>query len=753
MGAVRSAERERFLDVVRTAAILRVIVWHAFGAAAITYVLSAVPAMFFVTGSLLARSIDAHGASRTLLDRLRRMLPPLWLFAAVAFTVMAVADRVSESATTAVPRDALLFWLLPLDDPTGSAWEGGWLSSPLWYLRALLWVILTAPLLLRVARRAPRATLVTLAAVVVALDLAARRPDWPLQQTRAPWLAGDYALYAIFVTLGFLHRDGHLARLRRRSWAIVAVVSAGAATTWVLTQPVHRHVVNDSHPMHLLVGVAWLAAALAIAPAIERFGARPRVDAFVHTMNSRSVTVYLWHSSAIIVAYQLLWRIPFALPTGLFSALVLALTAIGTITLVAAFGWVEDLAAGRIGALWPGLLARHPRRSGSVALSGVVVFVLAGIGAQTLAPAEAAQVAAASLAAPSQQPPTPTAGTATTESSAIAVLATKNGAVRDEVADAIDDVVGRWLVRTGVEGAQVAVMKNGTLVYAGVTGTDATGRPLLRTDRFDIWSITKTYTAWIVYQLEQRGALSFDAPLPPITALPAFDTSRFTVRMLLDHSTGLVPYRDTAAYRAAPDEIDDPVSTMRGVLAEPLRFTPGTRHEYSSSNYLVLGLLVEQLTGRTFDALLRGWILDPYGLDATTHDPPTAGNPNFSTGGIITDIVDMVTWADLYLAQHVAISPANYALMNSIDPASAMGAGVIGSCPCATSANGTTTFAATGYAGSTTEIQYAAADGITIAVNLSRPVWEPASRYAEVVDLFAALRTVVGSLATPSSPR
>lgn len=753
MEAVRSAERERFLDVVRTAAILRVIVWHAFGAAAITYVLSAVPAMFFVTGSLLARSIDAHGASRTVVDRLRRMLPPLWLFAAVAFTVMAVADRVSESVTTAVPRDAMLFWLVPLDDPTGSSWEGGWLSSPLWYLRALLWVILAAPLLLRVVRRAPRATLAALAAVVVALDLAARHPTWPLQQTRTPWLVGDFALYAIFVTLGFLHRDGHLARVARHAWAGVAVVAAGAAAAWVLTQPVHRHIVNDSHPMHLLVGVAWLATALAFAPAIERFGTRPRVDAFVHTMNSRSLTVYLWHSSAIIVAYQLLWRIPFALPTGAFSALLLALTAIGTVTLVAAFGWIEDVAARRTGALWPGLFAHHPRRSGSVALGGVVVFVLAGLGAQTLAPAEAAQVAAASLAAPSQQPPTPTAGTAPTESSAIAVLATKNGAVRDEIADAVDDVVDRWLVRTGVEGAQVAVTKGGTLVYSGAVGTDTTGRPLLRTDRFDIWSITKTYTAWIVYQLEQRGALSLDAPLPAITALPSLDGSRFTVRMLLDHSTGLVPYRDTAAYLAAPNAVTDPVGTMQGVIAEPLRFTPGSRHEYSSSNYLVLGLLVEQLTGRTFDQLLREWILAPYSLDATTHDPPTAGNPNFSTGGVITDIVDMVTWADLYLARHVAISPTNYALMNTIDPASAMGAGVIGYCPCATGANGTTTFAATGCAGSTTEIQYSAADGITIAVNLSRPVWEPATRYAEVVDLFAALRTVVGSLVTTPSPR
>ncbi|MSY72509.1 MAG: acyltransferase family protein, partial [Actinobacteria bacterium] len=89
--ATHEDERERFLDAVRTLAVLRVIVWHAFGAAAITYVVSAVPAMFFVTGSLLARSIDRHTGTRTIVDRLRRMLIPLWAFTAVAFAVMAIA--------------------------------------------------------------------------------------------------------------------------------------------------------------------------------------------------------------------------------------------------------------------------------------------------------------------------------------------------------------------------------------------------------------------------------------------------------------------------------------------------------------------------------------------------------------------------------------------------------------------------------------------------------------------------------------
>jgi CubicO group peptidase (beta-lactamase class C family)/peptidoglycan/LPS O-acetylase OafA/YrhL len=745
MGA-QGTERERFLDAVRTLAVLRVIVWHAFGAAVITYVVSAVPAMFFVTGSLLARSIDRHGGARTILDRLRRMLIPLWAFTAVAFTVMAVADRITPSDATAVPRDALGYWLFPVTDPKGSAWEAGWLSSPLWYLRALLWIVLAAPLLLRVVRRAPWPTFALLVGAVFALDIAARHPQWPLQQTRAPWLVGDFALYAIFVSLGFLHRDGRLAQLTRRTWAFAAVAACAAATAWVITQPVHNEVVNDSHPAHLLVGFAWLALSLSAAPLIEAVARRRHVANFITAMNSRSMTVYLWHSTAIIVGYQLLWRLPFTLPYGVFSASLLALTAVGTITLVTAFGWIEDLAAKRQGALWPTLLAQHPRRSGSIALAGMSIFALVGLGSVTFAPLSAAQAASVSkVPAPSQQPPTPVATTAASSlpASAVAEAAKVQASGSADVGAALTSVVATWLKTAGVEGAQVAVMKDGQLVWADAVGTTAAGKALSVSDTFDIWSITKTYTAWMIYQLVQSGQIDLDAPLPKITALPSLDTTGLTVQRLLDHSSGLMPYRDTAEYLANPNSIDDPISAMNAVIAEPRVFEAGSKHVYSSTNYLVLGLLLEQITGQKFDTLLTSEILKPYSLTSITHIGGTPGNPNFSTGGLLTNIVDLVTWAQLYLADHAGISDANYALMNAVDSSSGVGTGTIGYCPCIPNATGQNDFAAIGFGGSTSEIEYAATDHITIAINLTQSIWDPGNRYQDVVDLFGALRTVV----------
>jgi CubicO group peptidase (beta-lactamase class C family) len=327
--------------------------------------------------------------------------------------------------------------------------------------------------------------------------------------------------------------------------------------------------------------------------------------------------------------------------------------------------------------------------------------------------------------------------------SAVAEAAKVQAASDDALGVSLTTLVTSWLSTAGVEGAQIAVMKNGQLVWSNAVGTTADGKPLAVSDTFDTWSITKTYTAWLVFQLVQSGRLSLDAPLPHIDVLPTLDTSGLTVRRLLDHTSGLMPYRDTTAYKANPDAIDDPISAMNAVIAEPRVFEPGTQHVYSSTNYLVLGLLLEQVTGRSFDDLLTDEIIEPMSLTATTHIGGTPGNPNFSTAGTITDVVDLVTWAQLYLAEHVGISDANYALMNDVDSASAVGTGVIGYCPCIPDANGKNQFAAIGFGGSTSEIQYAASDQVTIALNITQSIWEPGNRYQDVVDLMNAIRTVV----------
>ena len=336
------AQREVFLDAIRAIAIVRVIAWHAFGVAAITYFVAAMPAMFFVSGSLLAKSMRRRPAPTVLADRFRRLLVPLWVFALAAWTIMAT---VAWHQGGELPLEQAAAWFLPLTDPQGTDWEGGWLSSHLWYLRTLTWLLLASPLIIRAVRRRPGLTLAVPLAATFALDRLARDGALPFGHGLA-WALGDLALYSIFFLAGALHRDGAFAALRRRGWLALAVLAGLAAVAWRLTQPVPLGVVNNSHPMHLFVGAAWLAVAMAAQGPLARLATAPFAGAAVRAIGRRSLTIYLWHTAAIIVAVNVLsWR---RVDDGAayYVGLVL-LTLLGILVAVRAFGWVEDLAARR----------------------------------------------------------------------------------------------------------------------------------------------------------------------------------------------------------------------------------------------------------------------------------------------------------------------------------------------------------------------------------------------------------------------
>jgi CubicO group peptidase (beta-lactamase class C family)/surface polysaccharide O-acyltransferase-like enzyme len=759
-------ERERFLDAVRALAVVRVMVWHAFGFAAITYVVSAVPAMFFVTGSLLARSLDRHGYRATLRDRARRLLLPLWLFSLVAFATMALADLLRHDDAARVPWRNLVWWIVPLDDPAGSQWEGGWLSSPLWYLRALLWLIVVAPLLLRATRRAPAGTLFVLTTAVFTLDVAARHPRWPLQTTRVPWIVGDFFLYAIFLCLGFLHRDGVLARLDRRRWTALALASAAVGALWIATQPVPGFVVNDSHPAHLLVGFAWLALFLAASRVVERVAANALIRDLIRTVNSRSLTIYLWHSTAIILGYQLLWNIAEPMPKGVFTASVVGLMFAGTAAFVALFGWCEDVAGRRRPQLWPGALARSARPSGRVrepqgrrvvagalAVSGVcTIFTVAATSVEALslrAPSSttvsATSAASHTLRTPSQAPAPPRIGAAIdpvvvmagdAEPATDAVVSTSTS-TDDRRRASLVATARAWLLQNGVSGVQFGVGTADSLSVVDSAGT------LTVDDPYDIFSVTKTMTATLVLREVEAGRLDLDAPLPVLTAVPTFPSHVFTVRELLSHATGLVNYRDTPQYAANPAAITTPAEALATASAQPLLFEPGTKTSYSSTNFLVLGLLLEDVTGLPFEQLLRESILEPLGLDSAQLTPSQPGEPNFSTGGLVVDTADLLTWTSYYFRDHAGLSAATWAMMTTIDPSSSLGSGIIGYCPCTRTGDGEFQWKGLGYAGSTTLVQYSPTDDVAIVINLSEPLWKSDAFFNAVVGLFEAFRTVV----------
>lgn len=174
------------------------------------------------------------------------------------------------------------------------------------------------------------------------------------------------------------------------------------------------------------------------------------------------------------------------------------------------------------------------------------------------------------------------------------------------------------VVRTGLPGA-VAVTVGPRFRWERAAGVaDLETRERLRLDhRFRIGSVTKVFVATVVLQLVDDGVLTLDGDAGPIA-------DGVTIRQLMNHTSGFQdfygdvvslfePYRANREHRWELEHRD----MLALVKEKPPLFPPGTGWSYSGSNYLMLGLIVEETTGATLREELRRRIVEPLGLDAT----------------------------------------------------------------------------------------------------------------------------------------
>jgi peptidoglycan/LPS O-acetylase OafA/YrhL len=341
--------RNRYLDTLRAAAIVRVVIYHHFGWAWLSLAMPAMGVMFAVAGSLTAASLDRRPAGPVVLSRLRRLLPPLWLLGAVVVPAMINTGWAREPDGEHPYSPArLLLWVLPLADPPGSdaaidAWE------PLWYIRAYLWFVLLTPLLYALWKRVGWVLVAVPVAGLAALDRtgftlpdAADAAMWDLVTYGACWIAG------------FAHRDGRLARLRPSVVAGAAIGLGAAALYW---QSGHQGEdawdLNDVSESQALWSLAFVLLVLRWQPDMTRFSRIRVLDRLVSLLNGRAVTIYLWHNIAIAAIWPVLEFTGHDDLGRLEQPVTLAMTFLLTGVAVLAFGWVEDLAAGRAPRLWP----------------------------------------------------------------------------------------------------------------------------------------------------------------------------------------------------------------------------------------------------------------------------------------------------------------------------------------------------------------------------------------------------------------
>ncbi|NMO88777.1 glycosyltransferase [Actinomycetospora sp. TBRC 11914] len=351
------ASRSRWLDVLRAIALVRVIGYHVLGWGWLSFVFPSMGVMFALGGSLMLASLRRAEAVDVIGRRLKRLLPPFWLFGLVVVPVM-VWHGFGEDPVPGAPQ--WLFWALPILDPPGSAWATD-ATVVLWYIRTYLWLVLLTPLLLAAWRRRPVVAMaVPLAIVGVDALLGGGLRDFGDVGTALV----DASVFAGCWMLGFAHRDGSLRRLAAGRAVLLATVAIAAGVAWAFAYPAGDDGIdlNDIPLGQALVSLGAVLLVLRYSPRLAWLERIPGLGRLVTVINARAVTIYLWHNVAIALAEPIDARLGWPSIGALIGTSVV-LTAV----LALGLGWVEDLAAGRRPALIPGphqpaLRRRAPRR-------------------------------------------------------------------------------------------------------------------------------------------------------------------------------------------------------------------------------------------------------------------------------------------------------------------------------------------------------------------------------------------------------
>jgi D-alanyl-D-alanine carboxypeptidase len=184
----------------------------------------------------------------------------------------------------------------------------------------------------------------------------------------------------------------------------------------------------------------------------------------------------------------------------------------------------------------------------------------------------------------------------------------------DDDSPASLDAAVAGLVESGVPGVIVR-LRDGEQVRELADGEAAVD------DRFRIGSITKTFVAALTLELARLGILSLDATVADFEPGLLSDADEITIRELLSHRAGLFDYTsDPALLRG---ELDP--RALVGIADGKPR---DDGYSYSSTNYLVLGLVLQRAGGAGLDAMLSRRILEPYGLADTTFEPGVVQGPH-----------------------------------------------------------------------------------------------------------------------------
>jgi CubicO group peptidase (beta-lactamase class C family) len=150
--------------------------------------------------------------------------------------------------------------------------------------------------------------------------------------------------------------------------------------------------------------------------------------------------------------------------------------------------------------------------------------------------------------------------------------------------------------------------------------------------KFRLGSVTKQFTAAAIMLLQERGKINVNDPVKKYMPDAPAAWDKITIFNILTHTAGIPNYTNFPDYPALQAIRTTPQKLVARFIDKPLDFQPGERYSYSNSGYIVLGYLVEKLSGETYEKFLQENIFTPLGMNDSGYDSNTAVIPHRAEG-------------------------------------------------------------------------------------------------------------------------
>src|ERR1700749_178445 len=201
-----------------------------------------------------------------------------------------------------------------------------------------------------------------------------------------------------------------------------------------------------------------------------------------------------------------------------------------------------------------------------------------------------------------------------------------------DLATSMDKVAGD-VYKPGIPGAAIIVVKNGQVIFRkgyGLANLEL-NMPVRPEMVFRIASITKQFTAVAVMMLVEQGKLSLQDSITKFFPDYPTDGKTITIENLLTHTSGVKDYLEKLWPQRMREDFR-PESLIDLFRNEGLEFEPGTKESYSNSNYVLLGVIIEKLSGKEYGQFIEENIFKPLGMKHSYYERVQEIIPNRVSG-------------------------------------------------------------------------------------------------------------------------